>query len=151
MAVLHNDEQDDKAEKTSTEISVKDRCTTERQEQQCTLQEREPGISEGELESTQDAGNILGRGKLGIPDTGIPAKEISEEQVRELGDEIKKPVMFPCIGDTLPNEFTDIGHGQQPEDLATRKTHIWKRSSSSNWQIWIFWTTNVDHGSDIIF
>ena len=60
---------------------------------------------------------MSGRGKLGIPDSGIPANEMSEEQVRELGDEIKKPVIFPCIGDTLPNEFTEIGYGEQSEDF----------------------------------
>ena len=56
---------------------------------------------------------MSGRGKLGIPVTGIPAKKISDEQVKELGDGIKKPVVFPCIGDTLPKEFTEIGYGEQ--------------------------------------
>ena len=63
---------------------------------------------------------MLGRGKLGIPGTGIPAKEISEEQVRELGDDIKKPVIFPCIGDTLPKELTEIGYGEQTEDFGDK-------------------------------
>ena len=112
MAVLDNDKQDedDKSGTTSTEKLVKDRHTTEQQVQKCMLQEIEPDVSEAELQLTQDAGYMLGLGKPGIPDTGFLVKKISEEQVRELGDEIKKPVIFPCIGDTLPTEFTELGY-----------------------------------------
>ena len=86
----------------------------ERQGQGSTQQEQEPRVYKGKLKSTQDAGYTSGRGKLGIPDSGIPVKDISEE-------EIKKPMVFQCIVDTLPKEFTEIGYGEQIEDLGNKK------------------------------